>query len=107
MRQTNDDTSVNLKLVMLFDWRRHIYCICSHNLSAPKMGQRKSLSCVATGFPLLRWINVHGMCRKTLNNAKPAGPMFSGASIHRLLLNTGRANSAVNRHLRTTNGITP
>ena len=33
MRQTNENTSVNLKLVMLFDWRRHIYCICSHNLS--------------------------------------------------------------------------
>ena len=32
MRQTNKNTSVNLKLVMLFDWRRHIYCICSHNL---------------------------------------------------------------------------
>ena len=33
MRQTNENTSVNLKLVMLFDWRKQIYCICSHNLS--------------------------------------------------------------------------
>jgi hypothetical protein len=33
MRQTNENTSVNLKLVMLFDWGRHVYCICSHNLS--------------------------------------------------------------------------
>ena len=32
MRQ-NENTSVSLKLVMLCDWRRHIYCICSHNLS--------------------------------------------------------------------------
>jgi hypothetical protein len=33
MRQANENTSVNLKLVMLFDWRKQIYCICSHNLS--------------------------------------------------------------------------
>jgi len=33
MRQTNENTSVNLKLVMLFDWRKRVYCICSHNLS--------------------------------------------------------------------------
>jgi len=33
MRQTNENTSVYLKLVMLFDWRKQIYCICSHNLS--------------------------------------------------------------------------
>ena len=33
MRQTNENTSVNLKLVMLFDWRKQIYCICSHNLT--------------------------------------------------------------------------
>src|SRR5947199_9418552 len=33
MRQTNENTSVKLKLVMLFDWRKQIYCICSHNLS--------------------------------------------------------------------------
>ena len=33
MRQTNENTSVNLKLVLLFDWRKQIYCICSHNLS--------------------------------------------------------------------------
>ena len=33
MRQTNGNTTVNLKLVMLFDWRRRIYCSCSHNLS--------------------------------------------------------------------------
>ena len=33
MRQTNENTPVKLKLVMLYDWRRHIYCICSHNLS--------------------------------------------------------------------------
>ncbi len=33
MRQTNENTVVNLKLVMLFDWRKQIYCICSHNLS--------------------------------------------------------------------------
>ena len=32
MRQTNENTSLNLKLVMLFDWRKQIYCICSHNL---------------------------------------------------------------------------
>ena len=32
MRQTNENTSVNLRLVMLFDWRKQIYCICSHNL---------------------------------------------------------------------------
>jgi len=33
MCQTNENTSVNLKLVMLFDWRKQIYCICSHNLA--------------------------------------------------------------------------
>ena len=32
MRQTNENTS-NMKLVMLFDWRKQIYCICSHDLS--------------------------------------------------------------------------
>ena len=33
MRQTKENPSVNLKLVMLFDWRKQIYCICSHNLT--------------------------------------------------------------------------
>jgi hypothetical protein len=33
MRQINENTTVNLKLVMLFDWRSQIYSICSHNLS--------------------------------------------------------------------------
>jgi hypothetical protein len=32
--------------------------------------------------------------------------MFSSASIHRLLLNGEDANSAANRHFKTTNGIT-
>lgn len=33
MRQSEENKSVNLKLVMLFDGRKQIYCICSHNLT--------------------------------------------------------------------------
>ncbi len=40
MCQTNENTPVNLKLVMLFDWRKHVYCICSHNLSPERCGSR-------------------------------------------------------------------
>jgi hypothetical protein len=32
MRQNNKNSRVNLKLVMLFDRRKQIYRICSHNL---------------------------------------------------------------------------
>ncbi|PYX85178.1 MAG: hypothetical protein DMG70_04515 [Acidobacteria bacterium] len=40
MRQTNENTSVKLKLVMLFDWRKQIYCICSHNLTPEDASQQ-------------------------------------------------------------------
>ena len=59
-----------------------------------------------TLFPRSRSINAHGICKETPKSAKPAVPMFSSASIHRLLLNGEGASSAANRNLRTTNGIT-
>ena len=39
MRQSTEKTRVKLKLVMLFDWRRQIYCICSHNLDPEEASQ--------------------------------------------------------------------
>jgi hypothetical protein len=39
VRQSNENNSVNLKLVMLFDRRKQIYCICSHNLTPEEASQ--------------------------------------------------------------------
>ena len=50
MRQTNENTSVNLKLVMLFDWRKQIYCICSHNLP-PEDASREVTELRRNGLP--------------------------------------------------------
>jgi len=106
MCQTNENTSVNLKLVMLFDWRKHAYCICSHNLSPEDASAEVNELRRATAFPPSRSINARGICKETPKSANPAEPMFSSASIHRLLLNGEDANSAANRRLKTTNGIT-
>jgi hypothetical protein len=102
MRQINENTSVNLKLVMLFDWRRQIYCICSHNLS-PEDASAEVTELRRNGLPAF---TVDQRSRHLQDDAEECAVCHADvASIHRLLSNAEDGNSAANGHLRTTNGI--
>ncbi|MCI0349961.1 MAG: hypothetical protein L0Z53_11100 [Acidobacteriales bacterium] len=103
MRQNNENTSVNLKLVMLFDWREQIYCICSHNLTPEASEEVTELR--RDGLPAFTM----NRSRHPQNDAEECEACR--ADVQQRVnpppaLERRKQDSVANRHLRLTNGIT-
>jgi hypothetical protein len=94
-----------LKLAMLFDWRKQIYCICSHNLS-PEDASAEVTELRRDGLPAFTADQRSRHLQDDAEACEACRADVQSVSIRRLLLNTENANSAANRYLRATNGIT-